>query len=95
MTAAAANIVPDSYPLENGAPIVLLPADPYRVHLPGVSNNATGRAVELDDHLAAGGMPLSWRALCGARGHVFVYALMFAHRGICTDCEFALREAAA
>jgi hypothetical protein len=80
---------PVALPFENGAPIVLLPADPNTVHIPGGGHNATGRPVTLDEHLERGGWPLAWRARCGAQGHVFVYALMFAHRKICVRCEAA------
>lgn len=78
---------PVKLPFENGSPIVLLPADPNTVHIPGGGHNGTGRPVTLDEHLAGGGTPLAWRARCGARGHVFVFALMFAHRRLCPMCE--------
>lgn len=85
MTAVAKT--PVALPLENGAPIVLFPADRNTVHLPAMGGLATGRPVTLDEHLERGGTPLAWPALCGARGHVFVYALMFAHRRVCPLCE--------
>ena len=88
-------------PLRNatapGAPIVIVPGTRGRYHFPAPGEGIpTGKPVSLEEHLEAGGAPVTWPTLCaGQRGHVFLLGPLFNKRQACPECVVAMTKAVA